>query len=141
MAINNNISEYKQINNYTGVTDANPHQLVKMLLEGASAKLSIAKGMMSRGEMTRKGEVISQAMAIISGLQASLDMSAGGDIAQNLDSLYDYMVRRLMQANIDNDVEIVSEVLILLKEIETAWDGIPTDLRVGNSEPMVATAE
>lgn len=139
--VRSQISAYRNVNSYSGVTDANPHQLVKMLIDGAIGKLSTAKGMMSRGEMSTKGEVISQAVSIITGLQSSLDFDQGGDIAINLDSLYDYMVRRLTKANIDNDIEIVDEVLDLLKQISAAWEGIPQDLRATAKSPVAAVEQ
>lgn len=135
------ISAYNQVNHYSGVTDASPHQLVKMLLDGATNKLSTARGMMERGEMATKGQVIGQAISIITGLQSSLDLDAGGDIALNLDSLYDYMVRRLTTANLNNDAEPVDEVLALLKQIGSAWEGIPQEMRVANRVTAQAVGE
>ena len=135
------ISAYNQVNHYSGVTDASPHQLVKMLLDGATNKLSTARGMMERGEMATKGQVIGQTISIITGLQSSLDLDAGGDIALNLDSLYDYMVRRLTTANLNNDAEPVDEVLALLKQIGSAWEGIPQEMRVANRVTAQAVGE
>ena len=129
MITRNHVSEYSQVKNYTGITDANPHQLVAMLLEGAMGKLSIVKGMLTRGETTRKGEIIGQVIAIIGGLRSSLDMDAGGELAENLDNLYEYMERRLVRANLKNDMEIVDEVALLLREIKAGWDSIPEQLR------------
>lgn len=128
-ATTNNISHYNQVSNHSGVTDADPHRLVQMLLEGVLGKLAIVKGMMGRGELAKKGEVIGQAMAIVGGLRSSLDLSAGGEIAVNLDDLYEYMERRLLMANVNNDVDMVIEVTNLLKEIKAGWDAIPVESR------------
>lgn len=124
-----NISHYNQVNNHSGVTDADPHRLVQMLLEGVLGKLAIVKGMMNRGELAKKGEVIGQAMAIVGGLRSSLNLSAGGDLAANLDGLYDYIERRLLTANLKNDVDMVVEVTGLLREIKSGWDAIPLEAR------------
>lgn len=124
-----NIGHYNQVNKFSGVTDASPHRLVQMLLEGVLGKLAVVKGMMSRGEVAKKGEIIGQAMAIVGGLRASLDLSAGGDLATNLDSLYEYIERRLLMANIKNDLDMVVEVAGLLHQIKTGWDGIPEQSR------------
>ncbi len=124
-----NVGHYNQVNSYSGVTDADPHRLVQMLLEGVLGKLAIVKGHMSRGDVPRKGEVIGQAMAIVGGLRSSLDMQAGGELAANLDGLYAYIERRLLTANLDNDVEIVIEVTGLLREIKSGWDAIPVESR------------
>jgi flagellar protein FliS len=96
-----------------------------LLFEGATLTVSSAIGHMERGEIAQKGRSISHAIAIISkGLSASLDMNAGGEIAQNLSYLYDYMTRRLMHANLNNDVEALKEVLRLIGELKGAWEAI-----------------
>ncbi|MCG6939217.1 MAG: flagellar export chaperone FliS [Gammaproteobacteria bacterium] len=120
---------YTQVNKYSGVTDASPHRLVEMLLEGALEKLAKAKYFLKRGELVTKGETIGQAIAIIGGLQSGLNIDAGGELAENLDRLYDYMARRLLQANMENDENIIDEVSSLLKEIKTGWDAIPAEIR------------
>jgi flagellar protein FliS len=125
-----NVNHYSTIDSYTGVTDANPHQLVQMLLDGALGKIAVVKGLMTRGDTVKKGEVIGQAISIIGGLRSSLDMSAGGELAANLDNLYEYMERRLVTANLKNDVIILDEVTTLLREIKTAWESIPLESRV-----------
>ena len=124
-----NVSHYQQVDCYTGVAEADPHQLVRMLLDGALGKIAVAKGMMSRREIAKKGEVIGQAISIIGGLRSSLDMSAGGDIAANLDNLYEYMERRLLESNVNNDTGILDEVASLLREIKTGWESIPQEAR------------
>ena len=133
-ATTGNISHYNQVNNYSGVTDADPHRLVQMLLEGVLGKLAVVKGIMSRGEIAKKGELIGQAMAIVGGLRSSLDLSAGGDLAANLDGLYEYIERRLLTANIKNDIEMVIEVTNLLREIKSGWDAIPLESRTRISQ-------
>lgn len=124
-----NVGQYNQVNSYSGVTDADPHRLVQMLLQGVLGKLAVVKGLMSRGDVAKKGEVIGQAMAIVVGLRSSLDMQAGGELAANLDGLYEYIERRLLTANFDNDVDIVIEVTGLLREIKSGWDAIPVESR------------
>lgn len=133
----NHVNQYSQVKNYTGITDANPHQLVAMLLEGAMSKLSIVKGMLTRGETSRKGEIIGQVIAIIGGLRSSLDMEQGGELAENLDNLYEYMERRLVQANLKHDMDIIDEVTLLLREIKAGWDSIPQQYREAK-EPGLA---
>ena len=125
----NNVSQYSSVNSYTGVTDASPHQLVQMLLDGALGKLSVVKGLIDRGETAKKGEVIGQAISIVGGLRSSLDLSKGGELAANLDNLYEYMERQLIQANLKNDLTIINEVVSLLNEIKTAWVSIPAESR------------
>jgi flagellar protein FliS len=123
------VNQYKNVDNYTGVIDADPHQLIHMLLDGALGKLSIVKGLMKRKDTTNKGQIIGQAISIVSGLRLSLDMEAGGDIAVNLDNLYEYIERRLLEANLKNDTGIIDEVVLLLREIKSAWESIPEESR------------
>ncbi len=137
---NHNVSEalqqYKSVGVASAVEDASPHRLVQMLLQGAIARVTAAEGYLARGETARKGESIGMAIGIIDGLQGSLDLEAGGEIAGNLAALYDYMVRRLTVGNRDNDKEPLGEVLHLLKEIKEAWDGIPASMASGEVEPL-----
>lgn len=85
----------------------------------------MAKGFMERGDVARKGGHISWAISIVDGLRASLDLENGGEIAQNLDDLYDYITRRLARANIENNPVFLDEVASLLRSIKTAWDEVP----------------
>ncbi len=124
-----NIESYAQVNKYSGITDASPHRLVQMLLEGALEKIAAARYLLKRNDFAKKGEVIGQIIAIIGGLRSSLNKEAGGDLAENLDQLYDYMERQLLVANFKNDENILDEVSSLLKEIKTGWDAIPVEIR------------
>ena len=100
---------------------ASPHRLIQMLMDGVLDKISNAKGHMSRGDIKQKGNFISWAISIIGGLRASLDFEKGGEIATNLESLYDYMERSLVIANAENDMEKLDEVSTLLTTIRDAW--------------------
>lgn len=135
----NNINHYQQVNSYTGVTDADPHQLVQMLLEGALGKVAAVKGLMTRGDISKKGEAVGQAISIVSGLRSSLDLTAGGELAENLDDLYEYIERRLLQANLKNDTAMLDEVTDLLREIKAAWESIPQEARAPQ-KPALASA-
>ncbi len=130
------VGHYNQVNCEGGVTDADPHRLVQMLLEGALGKIAAVKGLMRRKNYAKKGELISQVISIIIGLRCSLNKEAGGKVAANLDNLYDYIERQLLQANMKNDTNILDEVSVLLKEIKSGWDAIPVGIRqVGTENP------
>jgi len=135
------VQQYTQYDVKTEVFEASPHRLVQMLIEGALDKVAIAKGYIERNDIAGKGQYISWAISIIDGLRTSIDKDAGGVIANNLDDLYEYMGRRLLQANIDNSTEILDEVGSLLREIKSAWDAIPNEVKgerakiVPNSDP------
>lgn len=132
--VNSALSQYKSVSVSSGVESATPHRLVQMLMEGALDKMAAAKGHMLRNELADKGRFISWAISIISGLQSSLDMEAGGELSRNLDDLYDYMVRRLGEAGAKNDPTILDEVSSLLLEVKSAWDVIPTQLDAENRQ-------
>ena len=117
-------NKYNKMAVQTGVDSGSPHRLVQMLFEGALEKIAVAKGHLDRGQIPEKGRHISWAISIIEGLRASLDMDRGGDIANNLSDLYDYMKRRLLEANLANDSQILDEVSSLMREIKEAWDAI-----------------
>ena len=118
------LQQYKKVNVHSMVEGASPHRLIQMLMEGALEKMHIARGLMEEGKLGPKAEHITWAISIIDGLRISLDKDVGGEIAQNLEDLYDYMVRRLVEANLKNDATIIDEVSDLLKQIKEAWDAI-----------------
>lgn len=138
------LKEYSQVGVHSGVVSASPHRLIQMLMEGALEKIAAAKGAIARRDIPTKGAQITWAISIIDGLRMSLDMNAGGEIAQNLDRLYDYMTRRLLEANLKTEPAYLDEVAKLLKEIKSAWDAIPADVRNapahGTPEAPSATA-
>lgn len=106
--------------------DVSPHRQIGMLYAGALARLAAARGAMGRGDTPAKLQAMSGALAIIEHLQICLDKSTGGKLAQNLESLYEYMRRRLLHANLNNDVAAVDEVIRLLHPLQDAWDAIAT---------------
>jgi flagellar protein FliS len=95
-----------------------------MLIDGAVERVTQARGALERGQTARKGERIGKAIGIVDSLRASLNQERGGQIAANLASLYDYMLRRLLQANLNDDDGALEEVQRLLREIKSGWDGI-----------------
>ncbi|MBU2863151.1 flagellar export chaperone FliS [Reinekea forsetii] len=117
------IKEYQSVGTQTSIVDADPHRLVQLLFEGALARISAAKGHIARKEYDKKSNQINSAINIIGGLQESLNLDAG-ELALNLERLYDYMIRRLFEANVRNSVEMLEEVNNLLTQIKTAWDEI-----------------
>lgn len=118
-------SAYAKVGIETGVIAASPHRLIVMLFDGAIVAVSSAKQHMQSGSIAAKGQSISKAITIIdSGLRASLDRDTGGEIAQGLDSLYEYMSGRLLEANATNNVDILDEVQRLLEDLRGAWNAI-----------------
>lgn len=118
------LRQYQSVNTQAQVGDASPHRLIQMLMEGGLTRLAQAKGAMQYGQVASKGELISKAIGIIGGLRGGLDLAKGGEIAENLDRLYEYMVSRLLKANRDNDVALIDEVAGLLRNVKSGWDAI-----------------
>lgn len=92
-------NQYANIHNESGLTDASPHHLIQMLMDGFLARVNTAKGAMVRSDMELKSVYISRAMAIVGGLNEAIDLEKGGEIAANLNQLYSYINRRLLQAS------------------------------------------
>ena len=120
----NALGQYSKMAVQAGIETASPHRLIQMLMDGALEKVARAKGCMQRGEIRAKGQQIGWAISIIEGLKASLNKAEGGEIARNLEDLYIYMQRRLMDASRENDPAILDEVVGLIRQIKEAWDAI-----------------
>jgi len=118
------MQSYHNVGAETAVTDADPHHLIQLLLQGVLDRVATAKGHMQRDEVGPKGECIGKAISIIGGLRAALDFEQGGEIARNLGDLYNYMEYGLLEANLSNDPAKLDEVARLLGEIRGAWDAI-----------------
>lgn len=121
---------YARMGVETGVMSASPHQLIVMLFDGAQASLRAARLHLQQGNMAEKGKALSKAIDIVNnGLVASLDHDKGGEIAGQLASLYDYVVRLLLQANLQNDEKRIDEAARLLDDIGSAWREIAPTAR------------
>ncbi|MBP2848801.1 flagellar export chaperone FliS [Dickeya oryzae] len=116
---------YAQVSVESAVMSATPHQLIVMLFDGTKSALVRARILLEQNDIVGKGNALSKAIDIISnGLKLGLDMENGGELAENLADLYDYMVRRLLHANINNDLQAIMEVEALLDNIADAWKQI-----------------
>ncbi|EXI65542.1 MAG: Flagellar protein FliS [Candidatus Accumulibacter adjunctus] len=124
----NAISAYRKVGVDAAVEVADPYRLILLLFAGAQAAIGNARAAMQQQRIATKGEAISKAIDIIgNGLKLSLDLEKGGEIAERLDALYDYLVLRLLRANLDNDPAALEEVASLLEEIHSAWREISPD--------------
>ncbi len=131
------IEKYRQ-GSSSEVEYASPHRLVQMLMEGGLDRIAAAKGGIERNNVELRNGQINWAISIIDGLRASLNMEVGGEIAANLDSLYEYMIRRLASANAHNDIAALDEVASLLKELKDAWSIMPENIRMAKSIEEIA---
>ncbi|UVJ45429.1 flagellar export chaperone FliS [Pseudomonas sp. LS1212] len=122
------LRQYQKVSSVAQTSEASPHRLVQMLMEGGLDRLAQAKGAMSRGQIDQKGIMLSKAIEIIGGLREGLDpeKSESPESLQELDSLYSYMMVRLAEANRLNDADMIDEVARLLITVKSGWDAIAT---------------
>ena len=126
--------QYQQLDTESNIEGATPHRLIQLMMERALAKIGIARGHMQRGEVGEKGSNIGDAISIINGLQASLNHKADEEMSANFDALYAYMMRRLLEANLKDEAEILDEVSGLLQELKEAWDAIADQVQGDSPE-------
>lgn len=125
---NRNLKAYKKTSIEAEMAVADPYRVIQMLMQGLLERLAQAKGAIERRDFSGKSVAISKSMAIINGLQDSLDLSYG-QIPQDLFALYDYMKDRLLDASRDLNTDPVDEVAKLIITIKSAWDAIPASER------------
>jgi flagellar protein FliS len=124
------LAAYRSTSVHSGLEASDPHRLIVMLMDGALERLATARGLMQNGTgSAEKAQLLHRAVAIIDELRNSLNLKAGGDISRNLDSLYDYMCMRIMQASASNKPEWLDEVSRLLGEVRAAWLAMPLQSR------------
>ena len=131
-------ASYRSLDVQTMVDGADPHRLVEMLYDGAIVQVTKARYALTTKDVAAKGEATTRAIRIIDeGLKAALDARAG-DVARNLDALYDYMTRTLVNANMKNSDALYAEVEKLLGDLRGAWQDIGPKVRQEAKEAVAA---
>ena len=120
------LQAYKQVSVNAQLASASPHRIIQMLYSGAIERLIQGKAAMEQGKIAVKCERLSKALDIVLSLRDCLSMEEGGDIAKNLDALYDFMGSEISRANAENVTQPIDDVIGMLREIKSAWDQIPT---------------
>ena len=138
--MNVKLKHYQKEATKSQMADAEPYQIIQMLMAGVLDSLALAKGSLERGDYEQKGRSISKASSIIIALRSSLDFDIGGEVSDNLNALYEYMTERLVDASLAKDSEAIDEVSSLFREIKSAWDEIPLQARVEAEQQRAATA-
>ena len=118
------INAYKSVGVKNDLAVADPHRVIQLLMQGSLENMAKARGCIERKDFQGKSQTMSKAMSIISALQHSLDMDVGGEVSQNLWSLYDFMVNHLMQASRESSIAKVDDVIEIMLKIKSAWDSI-----------------
>ncbi|OLS63516.1 flagellar export chaperone FliS [Pseudomonas putida] len=118
------LRQYQKISAQAQTSEASPHRLVQMLMEGGLDRVAQAKGSLERKDLAGKGIAIGKAIGIIGGLREGLDRDNMTPELERLDSLYLYMTRRLSDANMKNDIAALDEVTDLLTTVKEGWDAV-----------------
>jgi flagellar biosynthetic protein FliS len=120
------LRQYQKVNSHAQISEASPHRLVQMLMEGGLDRMAQAKGALARGDIAQKGLMLGKATDILIGLRDGLnaEKSDNKEYVQQLEGLYVYMTNRLMEANLHNDADMIDEVARLLITVKEGWDAI-----------------
>jgi flagellar secretion chaperone FliS len=137
---NSRLAAYQSVSAQGGVANADPHGLVRLVMDAAIQRMNTARACIARGDLARKAKLLHSCVVLIAELRGSLNLEKGGPLAQNLSDLYDYMARRLLLANANSDAALVSEVLGLLGEIRDAWVAIGPEVRPPKATTAAASA-
>lgn len=121
------LQAYKKVSVDSQLSAASPHKVIQMLMAGAIERLIQGKAAMQAGNIPAKGERLGKALDIIISLRSCLSMQDGGEIASNLDALYEFMITQISAANHKNDPQPIDDVIDIIREIKSAWDQIPTE--------------
>lgn len=136
-----NLAAYQSVAIHGGVATADPHGLVQMLLDATLERIGTARTCIEQGDRVRKAKLLHSCVTLIAELRGSLDLIKGGALAQNLSDLYDYIARRLLLANVRDEVAALDEAVSLLGEIRSAWIAIGPQVRASAERPDQRLAE
>jgi flagellar secretion chaperone FliS len=123
------LKQYRTIENNVQAEYASSYHLTKMLFSGALKSLNLAASHMVNKNFESKAKELSRSFEIIMGLKECLNLKDGGELAKNLDELYAYMSKKVIESSFSNDPKIVRHVADLMREISDGWDAMPIESR------------
>ncbi|BDM63795.1 flagellar protein FliS [Shewanella sp. NFH-SH190041] len=121
------LRSYRKVSLDSEIAIASPHRIIQLMFSGALERLAQSRYAIEQGDVVNKGIFIGKAIGIINGLNNSLNMEDGGEIAINLNALYDFLLRRISEANMNNDARAIDDVMDILRTLKEGWDAIPAD--------------
>jgi flagellar protein FliS len=122
------VAAYSSAATHGGVAAADPHRLIVLLMDGALERLAGARGCIEREDIAGKAQLLNRVIQILGELRGSLDLTKGTEVAANLDALYDYMSRRLLEASLKSSTVMLDEVSKLLRDLRDAWVQMPREV-------------
>ena len=120
------LQSYRKVSVDSQLSEASPHRITQMLFSGALERIAQSKHAIESNDIASKGVSIGKAIGIVQGLRGCLVMD-DSEVGQNLNSLYDFIISGLTQANINNDTVILDDVSEVLRTIKEGWDQIPQE--------------
>lgn len=123
------LSQYTQVRAETQPDNLNSYDVVRMLFNRSLERLTAAQLCIKKNDIAGRGENLGMVISILGALSASLDREAGKDISENLSKLYQYMMDKLVEANLKSSMELIEEVRQLLITIKSGWDGIEDQIK------------
>ncbi|MGI2186107.1 flagellar export chaperone FliS [Shewanella oncorhynchi] len=121
------LQSYRKVSLESEIAVASPHRIIQMMFAGLLERLAQSRYAIEQRDFAKKGLLIGKSLGIIAGLNSCLNMEAEGSVAYNLSNLYDFMLRRISEANLNNDVQAIDDVSDLVRTLKESWDAIPAD--------------
>lgn len=116
---------YGQMAVNTRATTTDAHGLIDMLLDAVDEQIAIALGALEGGDAERRGKAVNKAVMLLQeGLRGGLDLDKGGELAEQLDALYEYCAARLVEAHTKRDRSVMEEVRAHLNAVADSWKAI-----------------
>jgi flagellar protein FliS len=121
------LQSYRKVSLDSEISVASPHRIIQMMFAGGLERLAQSRYSIEHSDLANKGLFIGKAIGIINGLNNSLNMDEGGEIAGNLSQLYDFIIMKVTEANLNNDVKAIDDAVSVLRTLKEGWDAIPQD--------------